>query len=315
MRRFFTTILIGILFLFFNCQKNQKFSEQSGKYRVALVVKTLNSPFFLDMKAGAEEAAKRLNIDLVVQAAEREIDVEKQMQIVENLIQTKIDVLCLVPSGSKELIPAVKKANRANIPVLIIDTRLDEEAARAENVRTATFIGSDNYQGGRIAGEYVAKIFNGKAKVAILEGVPGHETSDNRLNGFKDAVQTYPGIEIVASQPANMERDQGFNVMQNLLQAHPDLQAIFACNDLMALGAMEAIAAAGKSGQIKIIGFDAIDEARKEIQAGNMEASVAQHPEKMGKLAMEYALKVIQGKKIPKYIPTEIELITRDKKD
>jgi ribose transport system substrate-binding protein len=274
------------------------------------VCKTLNSPFFLDMKRGAEEAAGELEIDLVVQAPERELDVEKQMQIVENLIQTRVQVLCLTPSGSRELVPAVAKANKAGIPVIIVDTQLDEAAVEAEGVQVLTFIGSDNYDGGRLVGEYLAGLFTNATQVALLEGIPGHETADSRLRGFRDTVKGVDHIEIVASQTANAERDQGFNVTQNLLQAHREIDAIFAGNDLMALGAVEAVAAADLTGKIKIIGFDAIDEARTEIAAKRMEASVAQNPAEMGRLAMVNAARALQGEELPAFIPVKIELIT-----
>jgi ribose transport system substrate-binding protein len=192
-----------------------------GKPRVALVLKTLNNPFFIDMQKGAQEAAARLEVDLVVQAAERETDVDKQMQIVENLIQTKVAALCITPSGSREIVPAIVKANAAGIPVVAVDTRVDVAAAAEAGAKVASFVGSDNYEGGRLAGELLAKVTGGKARVAVLEGIPGHETGDSRLRGFKEAIKAAPGIEIVASQPANWERDLGFNVFQNMLQAHP----------------------------------------------------------------------------------------------
>ena len=280
---FFIIIILGIAL---GCNRGSDRSKAIGKARVALILKTLNSPFFIDMRNGAEKAAKEADIELIVQAPEREIDVEKQMQIIENLIQTHVSAICVTPSGSRELLPAIAKANHAGIPVLIIDTRLDEEAALSEGVKTATFIGSDNYEGGKIAGAYLGELYQGKVKVAVLEGIPGHETGDNRMNGFKDAIKNFKNIEIVASQPANWERDQGYNVMQNMLQAHTEIQAVFACNDMMALGAMEAVAAANKTGKIKIIGFDAVEEARSEIIKGNLEASVAQHPDEMGRLAV-----------------------------
>jgi ribose transport system substrate-binding protein len=308
-------LLLIFIICFTNCGWKENNSQGSAPRRIALVVKTLNSPFFIDMKNGAEEAAQRLNVELIVQAAEREVDVEKQMQIIENLIQTRVNAICVTPSGSKELIPAVGKANQAGIPVLVLDTRLDEAAAEKERVRFETFIGSDNYQGGKVAGEYAAKIFNGKAKLAVLEGIPGHETGDSRMNGFNEGIKDFSGMEIVASQTANWERDQGFNVMQNMLQAHPEIEGVFACNDMMALGAMEAIIAAGKSGQIKIIGFDAVEEARREIQSGGLAASVAQHPAAMGRLAVENAVKILNGESIPAYIPVEIELVTKENSD
>lgn len=281
-----------------------------GRPRVALVVKTLNSPFFLDMQRGAQEAAKQLNVNLIVQAAERELDVERQMQIIENLIQTRVDALCITPSGSKELVPAVGKANRAGIPVLIVDTKLDEAAAKNDGVEFACFIGSDNYEGGRIAGTHFGSLFTNATDLVVLEGIPGHETADSRVRGFRDGIKPFPQLQVVASQPANNERDQGFNVMQSLLQAQRDVKGVFASNDMMALGALEAIRAAGKAGQIRVVGFDAVDEAREEIAAGNLEASVAQNPEAMGRLAVENAVKVLNGEQVPDYIPVAIKLVT-----
>ncbi len=133
-----------------------------------------------------------------------------------------------------------------------------------------------------------------------------------RLRGFRDAVAKMPGVVIVASQPANWERDQGFNVFQNMLQAHPDIDAVFACSDLMALGAIEAIAAAGRTGRIRVVGFDALDDAKKAIAAGTMDASVAQFPSEMGRAAVESAVKVIRGQTLPPDINVKLDLVTKD---
>jgi ribose transport system substrate-binding protein len=279
---------------------------------VALVLKTLNSPFFIEMQRGAQEAARRHQIDLVVQAAEREVDVEKQMQIIENLIETKVAALLVTPSGSKEVVPALVKANAAGIPVVILDTQVDPGAAREAGVRQASFVGSDNYEGGKLAGEHLAAITGGKAKVAVLEGIPGHETGDSRLRGFKEAVGRSPGIAVLASQPANWERDLGFTVFQNMLQAHPDLDAVFACNDMMALGAVEAIAAAGRTGRIRVIGFDAVDDAKQAIKSGTMVASVAQQPAEMGRLGVEAAVRLLAGESVAAEQRVAISLVTAD---
>jgi ribose transport system substrate-binding protein len=287
-------------------------TTHSGKPTVALVLKTLNHPFFVDMRRGAQEAADRLGVNLRVQAAEREIDVEKQMQIVENMIQTGIQALVITPSGSREIVSALVKAKDAKVPIIVVDTRVDARAAAEAGVKTETFVGSDNYAGGKLAGEYLAKVTGGKARVGILEGIPGHETGDSRLRGFRDALEHAPGVTIVASQPANWERDQGFNVFQNMLQAHADIDSVFACSDLMALGAIEAIRAAGKTGTIKVIGFDALDDAKKAIAAGTMEASVAQFPSEMGRAAVESAVKVIRGETLPADINVKLVLVTKD---
>jgi ribose transport system substrate-binding protein len=307
-RQVFIFFIISLIFLSVNCQRGEKSTAQGTT--IAFVMKTLNHPFFIDMQNGAQEAADSLDINLIVQAAERELDVEKQMQIIENLIQRKVSALCVTPSGSRELVPVIVKANQAKIPVLTVDTRVDSVTLAEAGGNVVTYIGSDNFEGGRIAGKFVAEQLGGKGKVAILEGIPGHETGDARLRGFHYAVDKIPEITIVASQTANWERDQGFNVFQNILQSNPDVQALFACNDLMALGAIEAIAAAGKTGQIIVVGFDAIKDGRDAIREGKMKASVAQHPYEMGKLAIENAYRVINGEKIPEYIPVNIGLIT-----
>lgn len=304
-------VLLGILSItFVSCQRGA--DQTGGPPRIALVLKTLNNPFFIDMQKGAEEAAKKLGVDLIVQAAEREVDVEKQMQIIENLIQTKVAALCVTPSGSREIVPAIEKANRASIPVVIVDTRVDPKTMAESTAKIATFIGSDNYEGGKLAGEFIANRMGGKGKVAVLEGIPGHETGDSRLKGFREALKATPGIEIVASQTANWERDQGFNVFQNILQSHPDVQGVFACSDLMALGAVEAIAAAKKTGQIVVVGFDALPEAREALQKGSMHATVAQFPAMMGALAVENAYRLLKGESVKDEFVVPIKLITKE---
>lgn len=302
---------IFCLVIFSGCRDSEVIDE--SKPTVAIVLKTLNNPFFIDIQLGAEETAEKYDINLVVQAAEREIDVEKQMQIIENLIQRKVDVICLAAAGSKEIIPAIVKANKAGIFVISIDTRVDEELLNQSGGEITAFIGSDNFEGGRITGEFIADQLNESGSIVILEGVPGHETGDARLSGFHSAIKKYPDIKVLASQTANFERNQGFNVFQNILQANPNLEAVFACNDMMALGAIEAISAAGKTGEIIVVGFDAITDSRKAILEGTMTGSIAQYPKEMGRAAVEYAVKAIQGESVPKEIPIKIELITKEK--
>ena len=303
-------VLLGLLLLG-GCNRTEQTAASSagGKPTIAFVMKTLNNPFFIEMQKGAEEAAQKLGVNLVVQAADREIDVERQMQIIENLIQRKVSALCVTPSGSREIVPVIVKANKAGIPVLIVDTRADEKALAAAGGKVATFIGSDNYDGGKIAGQFLAEKLGGQGSVAVLEGIPGHETGDSRLRGFREAIAKSPGVKIVASQPANWEREQGFNVFQNILQANPQVNAVFACSDLMALGAVEAIAAAGKTGKITVVGFDALPEARDAIKKNKMAATVAQFPQKMGGMAVESAAKLLKGEPITPFTAVPIELV------
>src|SRR4030088_3484405 len=177
-----------------SCNRGTTTTGGTSKPTVALVLKTLNHPFFVDMRRGAQEAADRLGVTLQVQAAEREIDVVKQMQIVENMIQTGIQALCITPSGSREIVSALVKAKNANVPIIVVDTRVDARAAADAGVHTETFVGSDNYEGGKLAGEYLVKATGGKAHVGILEGIPVSETGDSRMRGFRDAVKDAPGV-------------------------------------------------------------------------------------------------------------------------
>ncbi len=280
--------------------------------QIAMVLKTKNNPFWVDMEQAAQEAADRAGVRLIVQAPERETDVEKQMQIVENLIQKRVDALILAPCGSKEIVPAIRKANQAGIPVLIVDTRVDPEALQQAGAKVIAFIGSDNLKGGELAGDFLAERLKGKGRVVLLEGIAGHETVDARKRGFLAALEKHPGLVLAASQTANAEQEKAFNVTQNLLQTDPDVQGLFACNDVMALGALQACKAMRRS-DILIVGFDASDDARAAIRDGTMAGSVAQYPREMGRLGVESALELLSGKTISDTLPTKVDVIDQSK--
>ncbi len=279
---------------------------------VAFVPKQIGSPFWVAMRKGAEAEAERLGVRLITLGADRETDVERQHQIIENLIEQRVSALVLAPSGAKEVIPAIKKANQAGIPVLIVDSDIHRPTAASAGAETVTYIGSDNVEGGRIAGNAVAQWLGGEGEVALLEGVPGHESTDQRRRGFEAAIAARPGLRIVASQTASGERALGFSVSQNILQAHPKLRAIFAANDEMALGALEAVAAAGRSEAIRVVGFDASPDALANIRSGRMAGSVAQFPSEMGRMGVLTAVSLIRnGKKPALVVHTKVELIQR----
>lgn len=280
---------------------------------IGFVVTTLSNPFFIDMtEAAKEEIKNHPGFEIIIQAPEKgATDVERQIQIVENLITQKVDALCVVPADSRSIIESVIKANKAGILFLNIDNKIDFTLAKQRNAEVATFIGSDNYLGGKLAGEYIVKKLNGKGKVAILEGVSGVEAAINRKSGFLDYAKDHPGIDVVASQPADWDREKGLNVFQNILRANPDVTALFACNDEMALGAIQAIKTAGKEGQIIVVGFDATKDGLAAVENGSMAATVAQLPAKMGRIGILMAVDLINGKSIKKQIPTEVKLITK----
>lgn len=282
-----------------------------GSYKIGVVLKSLANPFYVTMADAVEEKGKELGVEIVLQAPEKETDAEKQMQIIENLITQQVDAILLTPNGSTEMAPAAKKCNDAGIPIVIVDTRLDEAALEENGATTISFIGSDNYFGGQLAAEEMQKAI-GSGKVAILEGIGGQESSVNRVSGFTDKAKELGGLEIVASQPADWDQEKGYTVFQNILQANPDIDGLFAANDMMALGAVKAIEDAGLTGQITVIGFDATDDAKEAIKAGKMLGSIAQSPADMGTTALTTALDYLEKGSCEEDIAVEVYMLAAD---
>ncbi|MEJ2581152.1 MAG: substrate-binding domain-containing protein [Acidobacteriota bacterium] len=306
-----TGIIVVILVVAaFGFRSSSTGSSDDQTLTIAFVPKALNSPFWAAMESAAAAEAEAQNVHLVSLAADRETDVERQYQIIENLIQQRVDAILLAPSGSKELVPAIRQANDAGIPVLLLDTRIDQAAADSVGAEVLTYIGSDNFEGGAVAGRYLAQLLDGSGEVAIIEGISGHETADQRRLGFLQGIRDAPGIRVVASQTANWERALAYNVAENLLQAHPEIDAIFAANDEMALGALEAADAAERLEDVSIVGFDAIPDALDNIRSGRMLGSVAQFPGEMGRLGVLYAVDLLRNRVTPpEEVLTRVEII------
>lgn len=280
--------------------------------RIGFVVTTLSNPYFVTMVNGAKaEAAKTPGVQLLVQAPDQAVQVGQQIDDIDNLIAQHVNVLCIVPADSKGVIPAIAKANQANIPVLILDNKIDSAAAQAAGVHTITYIGSDNFAGGQLAGQFMVKELPNGGNVAILEGVSGVDAAIQRKAGFLSAIAATPNIKVVASQPADWDQEKALNLTQNILQAHSSLKGIFASNDEMALGAVQAVQSAHKGSHIVIIGFDAIAASLVAIRKGDMDATVAQMPDQVGQFGVKYALEVLSGQSIATNIPTGVRLITR----
>jgi ABC-type sugar transport system substrate-binding protein len=261
------------------------------------------NPFWAEVERGAKETAAKQGVNLVVLAPPAETDVATQIGQIEDQITKKVNAILVAPTDVAGLNPTFDKAKAAGIPVLYVDTK-------GQWADALTFIGTDNKNGGKLAGEYICKQLNGQGSAALITGVMSQQTHIDRIGGAKDALAAC-GVQVVAEQPANSDRALGQTVMENILTANPDVKAVFASNDLMALGAMEAIKAAGKKGII-VVGFDANPDAVASIKAGEMSASVAQSPYNMGALGVENALKAVRGEKIEPVIDTGTELITKD---
>ena len=305
--------LIALL-AFFVCKQYFKSPPiESKKTRIAFVVPVLDNPFFVDMTNAAIAKAKTMqNVEVVVKASTSVQDAIGQNQIVDDLITQKVDAICLVPTSSESIIPAIQKANSANIPVINIDNKIDAARVSAVGAVVSTYIGSDNFEGGKLAGQFIVEKLGGKGKVAILEGVSGNDAAIKRKSGFLEVLKASPGIEVVASQVANWNREQAFNIFQNILKAHPDLNAVFACNDEMVLGASSALEQSKiPKSKIVIVGFDAIKEAVNAVNAGRIDATIAQQPTLMGEKGLELALDILAKKDIERSYSTDLKIIRR----
>lgn len=268
---------------------------------VGLSVSTLNNPFFVDLRDGAKAAADANGMELVVMDAQD--DASKQLANIENLIQQKVSVIIVNPVDSKAIVPAIEAANKANIPVITVDRT-------AAGGQVVSAIASDNVAGGKMAGQFIVDKLGGKGKLVELEGVPGSSAANDRGKGFNEAVKAAAGLTVVAKQPADFDRAKGMKVMENILQANPEINAVFAHNDEMALGALEAIKAANRTGII-VVGFDATADAIKAVNDGTLAATVAQKPKDMGKIAIETAKKVMGKETIAATIPVSLELVIK----
>ena len=264
---------------------------------VGLSLSTLNNPFFVTLSDGAEAKAKELGVDLIVVDAGD--DSAKQTSDIEDLISKNIAVLIVNPVDSDAVAPAVEDAIEKGIKVIAVDRVVN-------GVDVDCSIASDNVAGAKMAADYLVELAGEGAKTAELEGVNGASATIDRGEGFHSVADEK--LDVVASQTANFNRAEGMTVMENMLQAHPDIQCVFAHNDEMALGAIEAIG----DKEIIVAGFDATDDAIEAVKEGTMAATVAQQPDLMGATAVETATKLMAGETVEKTLPVEVSLITKD---
>lgn len=314
MKRNLSALIVGILSLslvLVGCgaqtsDKTTSATPPAKKIKVGLSMNTLNNPFFVAVKEGAEAEAKAAGIELVVTDAQN--NPGQQLADVENLIQQKPDILILDPADSDAIVEGVKKANTAKIPVFTIDRQ-------ANGGEVLTHIGFDAIKSGTIAGEALAKALNGKGSVVEIQGIMGTNVARDRSKGFNLAMAKYPDIKIVAKQTANFDRGQALNVMENILQANPIIDGVYAANDEMAMGALAAMDASGRTSKIKLIGCDAIDPAIAAIKSGKMAATIAEPPFFLGKEAIKTAQKIAKGETVEKSVILGSTLVTTENVD
>lgn len=281
--------------------KDSAKEKKDDQLKIGLSISTLNNPFFVSLKEGAEKEAKSQGTEIITVDAQN--DSAKQVSDIEDLIQKGVNVLIVNPADSDAIKAAIESANNANIPVITVD--------RSANGGTVvSHIASDNVAGGQMAGDFILEKLGKKGKVVELEGIPGSSAARERGEGFHKAIDAVADIQVVAKQAADFDRAKGLTVMENILQGNKDIQAVFAHNDEMALGALQALEAAGMKDVI-VVGFDATDDAVKAVNDGKMAATVAQKPAEIGQKGVQTAMKVFKKESVEKFVPVSLELIKK----
>jgi ribose transport system permease protein len=276
-------------------------AEAGTKRKIGLSLSTLNNPFFVQIRAGAQEEARKLGVDLTVTDAQN--DASQQANQVQNFTSEGLSSVVVNPVDSDAAGPSVRSANKADIPVVAVDRGVNK-------ADTAALVASDNVEGGELGAEALAEKLGGKGTIVILQGQAGTSASRERGAGFAAGLKKYPGIEVVAQQPADFDRTKGLDVMTNLLQAHPGITGVFAENDEMALGAIKALGAkAGKS--VQVVGFDGTPDGLAAVRNGTLYASVAQQPKELGRIAVDNALRAAEGKRVEKTVKVPVKVVTR----
>ncbi|WP_036772345.1 ribose ABC transporter substrate-binding protein RbsB [Photorhabdus australis] len=271
-----------------------------AKDAIALVISTLNNPFFVTMKDSAQKEANKLGYNLIV--LDSQDNPAKELANVQDLTVRGIKLMLINPTDSDAVGNAIIMANNAKIPVVTLDRM-------ANKGRVVSHIASDNRRGSKIAGDFIAEKLGNGAQVIQLEGITGTSAARERGEGFNKVAQEHK-FNVLISQPADFDRTKGLNVMQNLLMVYPHVQAVFAQNDEMALGALRALQTTGKN-DVLVVGFDGTEDGIKAVQGGKLGATIAQRPDQIGIIGIQTADKVLKGEKVDAIIPVELELVIK----
>ena len=306
--------LVALLMLSGGCNRSENTSDSKatpGKPKIALVMKSLANEFFSTMAEGARQhqAANAASYDLVVNGIKNETDLAEQVNLVEQMIAQQVNAIVIAPADSKALVTVLKRAKEAGILVVNIDNKLDADVLVQADLKVP-FVGPDNRAGARKVGEALAKQLQAGDKVAIIEGIPTAFNGQQRRLGFEDAMKA-ANVNIVSVQSGRWEMETANNVAAAMLNDQADLKAILCANDNMALGAVSAIQAAGKTGKVLVVGFDNISALRSLLDQGRVVATADQHGDKLAVFGIEAALKILKGEAPPADQTTAVDVVTK----
>lgn len=288
----------------------QSAQDKDGKKTVALVLKTLTNPFFVEVEKGARQAEKELGgITLKVKTGAKETSIDQQIAIIEELIRDKVDGIIIAPASSVELIPVLKKAQDANIPIINIDNQLDKEVGKRMGLAEIPFISVDNERGAYLSAKIISDRVSAPTEVVVLEGIRSAQNAQDRKNGALKAFGENNQLSVTAVETANWKIDEAYEIIGQLYKKHPNIGAIFCANDMMALGVLKYLQEHGK-GQVLVAGYDALEEAKKAVKEGRMVATIDQQADVQGYLGVKYAVQKIRGEAVPPLTMVDVRVLT-----
>jgi len=290
--------------------ENEAGNEQSD-ITIALVMKTLTNPFFVEMEKGARQAEDELGIDLLVKTGSQETSIEQQIGIIQNLIEEKVDAIVIAPADSTELIPILKEAQDAGIVIINIDNELNRAISEEVGLLDVPFISVDNVLGAYLSAKYMSEQITSPTKVAILEGIRTAQNAEDRKNGALKAFGENSHIEVVTMESANWKIDEGYDVTAKIFEEESEIKAIFAANDMMALGALQYLEESNIS-DVMVTAYDALAEAKEAIRQDKLLATIDQQAALQAYTGVHYAIRALEGEALPLETIVDVKLVTKE---
>ena len=286
-------------------------SAQVPKYNIALVMKTLTNPFFVEMEKGARKAEKEMGINLIVKTGAQETSVDQQITIIEELIKEKVDAILIAPADSVQLIPVLKKAQDAGIVIINLDNQLDPQSMDKVGLLNVPYISVDNIKASYLSAKFIAGTVKTPTQAAILEGIPTAKNAQDRKNGAMQAFAENTNIKVVASETAHWKVDEAYQVTTQLFKQYPDIKLIFCANDMMALGTLQYLKE-NKITDVQVASFDALDEVMPMLKDGSLKATIDQQAANPAYNGVKLAIRGIHGEKLPALSLLDVLLVTRE---
>jgi ribose transport system substrate-binding protein len=285
--------------------------SQSGEYTIALVMKTLTNPFFVEMEKGARRAEKEFGIKLIVKTGAQETSIDQQITIVEELISQKVDAILIAPADSVQLIPVLKKAQNAGIVIINLDNQLDAEASKKAGLANVPFISVNNEQGAYLSAQYISKDVTTPTQAIILEGIVTAKNAQDRKTGALRAFGENKNVQVVASESANWKIDEAHNVAAELFKDHPDVKLVFCANDMMAFGVIQYLQENGKK-DVQVAAYDALAEAMPFLKDSSLQATIDQQAAIQAYTGVQYAIQALKGEQLPPVTLLPVMLVTKE---